>query len=156
MQGVILAGKSEADTGAVGALNPNSVRREKAAPSGSDSARKQPADLAPALWRKLQRRRSGKSGSNPGRCRWAGASTQPQGGGVRNDRSGAAARLAFRRRLCNDRREGAILHAGRAKARLRGEARAEQIERSARTREPGTPVHGMSVNTIVSDAVGLR
>jgi len=37
VQGAILAGKCEAGTGEVVALNPNSVGREKAAPSGSNS-----------------------------------------------------------------------------------------------------------------------
>jgi len=141
MQGAIFAGKCEAGTGAVVALNSNSVQREKAATSGSDSASRQPADLAPASWRKPRCGRSGKSGSNPGRCRWAGANTQPQGGRVRNDRSGAAAQSAFRRRRCNGRPGGAIFSAGWAKARLRGEARAASIERSARNtraRNPGS------------------
>jgi len=40
-------GKSEADLEAVVALNTNSVRREKAAPSGSDSARKAAGRFGP-------------------------------------------------------------------------------------------------------------
>lgn len=136
---------------------PNSVRREKAAPSGSDSARTQPADLAPALWRKPRRRRSGNSGSDPGRCRWAGANKPPRGDGVRNDRPGAAARQAFRRRLCNGRPGGSdpSQPAGRKPGSAVKRAPSGSKGRHGHA-SPGPRFTGRLVNTDVPDAVGLR